>query len=402
MTLNLKNFNIKFMLLLLLFFALSWGGELDNLISYALENSPKVKQYERLKESIKPKERYSKTLPNPSIYTGFNNLPLNKPYPNSAEPMSGFVVGFSQTYVLPVKRDLEALVAKNRMVEVEKGIEIVKKELVRDIKITYLEWMYTFKREEILKSIEKELNNLKRIAEENYKYQKATLADILSVEADRTKLSREISDLYYQRELYKNRIDYLVGKSFELKGEEVNWDTPNFEGIDLSRIPYLRERYAQLESLKLELKRKGVEYLPDIELMVEYMARPSLSDMFSIRLGFTLPIYKPNKENMMVLEKQGEIRSKEEEIRELQLELKRQLEDLKVEYEKNRKLLELTQRLLKEKRNELKALELSYSFGKADFRDILRLYREVWELELGELELELSLKKLAPQMEVFL
>lgn len=390
------------MLLLLLLLAFSWGGELDNLISYALENSPKIKQYEKLKESMRYKERYSKTLPNPSIYTGFNNLPLNKPYPNSAEPMSGFVVGFSQTYILPVKRDLEVLLSKNKIVEIEKSVEVIKRELVRDIKVAYLEWVYTFKKEEILKSIEKELNNLKRIAEENYKYQKANLADILSVEADKIRLRKEITDLYYQRELYKNRIDYLVGKSFELKGEEVEWRNLNFEGVDISESPYLREKYAQLESLKLELSKRKVEYLPDIEVMVEYMARPSMSDLFSLRVGFTIPLWRSQKENMMVLEKQEEIKAKEQEIRELQLELKRQLKDLEVEYEKNRELLELTRKLIKEKRNELKALELSYSFGKADFRDLLRLYREVWELELSKLELELSLKKLIPNMEVLL
>jgi outer membrane protein TolC len=348
------------------------------------------------------KERYSKTLPNPSIYTGFNNLPLNKPYPNSAEPMSGFVVGFSQTYILPVKRDVEVLLSKNKIVEIEKSVELIKRELVRDIKVAYLEWVYTFKKEEILKSIEKELNNLKRIAEENYKYQKANLADILSVEADKIRLRKEITDLYYQRELYKNRIDYLVGKSFELKGEEVEWRNLNFEGVDISESPYLREKYAQLESLKLELSKRKVEYLPDIEVMVEYMARPSMSDLFSLRVGFTIPLWRSQKENMMVLEKQEEIKAKEQEIRELQLELKRQLKDLEVEYEKNRELLELTRKLIKEKRNELKALELSYSFGKADFRDLLRLYREVWELELSKLELELSLKKLIPNREVLL
>jgi len=390
------------MLLLLLLLAFSWGGELDNLISYALENSPKIKQYEKLKESMRYKERYSKTLPNPSIYTGFNNLPLNKPYPNSAEPMSGFVVGFSQTYILPVKRDVEVLLSKNKIVEIEKSVEVIKRELVRDIKVAYLEWVYTFKKEEILKSIEKELNNLKRIAEENYKYQKANLADILSVEADKIRLRKEITDLYYRRELYKNRIDYLVGKSFELKGEEVEWRNLNFEGVDISESPYLREKYAQLESLKLELSKRKVEYLPDIEVMVEYMARPSMSDLFSLRVGFTIPLWRSQKENMMVLEKQEEIKAKEQEIRELQLELKRQLKDLEVEYEKNRELLELTRKLIKEKRNELKALELSYSFGKADFRDLLRLYREVWELELSKLELELSLKKLIPNMEVLL
>jgi outer membrane protein TolC len=157
-----------------------------------------------------------------------------------------------------------------------------------------------------------------------------------------------------------------------------------------------------LESLKLELSKRKVEYLPDIEVMVEYMARPSMSDLFSLRVGFTIPLWRSQKENMMVLEKQEEIKAKEQEIRELQLELKRQLKDLEVEYEKNRELLELTRKLIKEKRNELKALELSYSFGKADFRDLLRLYREVWELELSKLELELSLKKLIPNREVLL
>jgi len=390
------------MLLLLLLLAFSWGGELDNLISYALENSPKIKQYEKLKESMRYKERYSKTLPNPSAYAGFNNLPLNKPYPNSAEPMSGFVVGFSQTYILPVKRDVEVLLSKNKIVEIEKSVEVIKRELVRDIKVAYLEWVYTFKKEALLKSIEKELNNLKRIAEENYKYQKANLADILSVEADKIRLRKEITDLYYQRELYKNRIDYLVGKSFELKGEEVEWENLNFEGVDISESPYLREKYAQLESLKLELSKRKVEYLPDIEVMVEYMARPSMSDLFSLRVGFTIPLWRSQKENMMVLEKQEEIKAKEQEIRELQLELKRQLKDLEVEYEKNRELLELMRKLIKEKRNELKALELSYSFGKADFRDLLRLYREVWELELSKLELELGLKRLIPNREVLL
>jgi outer membrane protein TolC len=196
------------------------------------------------------------------------------------------------------------------------------------------------------KSIEKELNNLKRIAEENYKYQKANLADILSVEADKIRLRKEITDLYYQRELYKNLIDYLVGKSFELKGEEVEWRNLNFEGVDISESPYLREKYTQLESLKLELSKRKVEYLPDIEVMVEYMARPSMSHLFSLRVGFTIPLWRSQKENMMVLEKQEEIKAKEQEIRELQLELKRQLKDLEVEYEKNRELLELTRKLM--------------------------------------------------------
>jgi hypothetical protein len=40
---------------------------------------------------------------------------------------------------------VEVLLSKNKIVEIEKSVEVIKRELVRDIKVAYLEWVYTFK-----------------------------------------------------------------------------------------------------------------------------------------------------------------------------------------------------------------------------------------------------------------
>lgn len=110
-----------FLLILnLFFFSLSKAGELESLIDYALKNSPRLKVYQSMIESTKHRETYSKSLPNPSLSVGLNNLPLNRPYPNKYEPMSNLSIGISQMYMLPIKREREALMAlKERLALLE-------------------------------------------------------------------------------------------------------------------------------------------------------------------------------------------------------------------------------------------------------------------------------------------
>ena len=91
------------MIFTLLIISLSRAGELEELIKHALEDSPILKTYKHMKRSSEYREVYSKSLPNPSISVGFNNIPINRPYPSKYEPMSSFSIGISQMYILPVK-----------------------------------------------------------------------------------------------------------------------------------------------------------------------------------------------------------------------------------------------------------------------------------------------------------
>lgn len=195
-----------------------------------------------------------------------------------------------------------------------------------------------------------------------------------------------------ERRLIKAEIDSLVGKSMELKGEEPTIEEIDLKEIDEDKSPYLRVVWAEVERLKAELERRKVEYLPDLELMAEYMIRPGLDNMFSLRASVSLPLRRSRRENLMVLEKLEDLKAKEQELEKVRLQVKRDINSLRIEEERIRELQSLTEELKREKERELKALQVSYSFGKADFRDILRLYRELWELRMNLLELELSKK----------
>ncbi len=389
--------------MLLLFFVLvsvSWGGQLEDLILYALENSPKIRLYENLKTSADYREKYYLSLPNPTFFAGLTNIPINRPYPTPREPMSSLSIGVSQMYPLPVKRSKEAEVYAQEKLVLSEDEALFKKEIVRDIKVKYIEWVYTFKKENLLKSIKQEIENLYKIAQENYKYGRVNLSDLLFVKGEGIKVEKEMESVKLERGKIKEDIDYLVGKSFDLKEESPPFYEESLPTVNLEESPYIRGLKAQIEKLNAELERRKFEYLPDVEFMVEYMIRPSMTDMFSLRVGVSLPIWKKRKEDLLVLEKQEEIMAKRWEVENTRLELRKVLNSLRIEYERQLEILKWIDNLIKEKGNELKALELAYRYQKADFRDLLRLYREVWELELSRLDTELSIKSIPPQVEV--
>lgn len=392
-----------FLLILnLFFFSLSKAGELESLIDYALKNSPRLKVYQSMIESTKHRETYSKSLPNPSLSVGLNNLPLNRPYPNKYEPMSNLSIGISQMYMLPIKREREALMALKERLALLEEEELLKRELIKDIKLSYLEWLYTFKREDVLNRIKREIDTLYKLAEENYKYGKTNLSDLLFLKGEQIKVESELEKVKLERESKKEELDYLVGKRFELKGEEVYFKREEFPEVNLDESLYIKRLKAQREKLVAEVERRKVDHLPDIELMAEYMIRPSMENMFSLRAGISLPIWKGKREDLLVLEKLEEVKAKDWEIESTRLELKRTLNSLRIEYSRLKEVLSLLEKAIEEKKNEIKALELAYRYQRADLRDLLRLHRELWELEMNKLDVELSLQKVWPRLEVLL
>lgn len=316
--------------------------------------------------------------------------------------MSNLSIGISQMYMLPIKRERETLMALKERLALLEEEELLKRELIKDIKLSYLEWLYTFKREDVLNRIKREIDTLYKLAEENYKYGKANLSDLLFLKGEQIKVESELEKVKLERESKKEELDYLVGKRFELKGEEVYFKREEFPEVNLDENLYIKRLKAQREKLVAEVERRKVEYLPDIELMAEYMIRPSMENMFSLRAGVSLPIWKSKREDLLVLEKLEEVKAKDWEIENTRLELRKTLNSLKIEYGRLKEILKWTEELIEEKEKEIKALELAYRYQKADLRDLLRLYRELWELEINRLDVELSIQKIWPRLEVLL
>lgn len=391
-----------FLIIIFFLFSTSKAKEVEDLIDYALKNSPRLKIYEDLKRSLKYRSDYFKSLPNPNLLVGLNNLPLNRPYPSKYEGMSSLSFGISQMYTLPIKREREAFVMMSEVEVVEAQRRVAEKELIRDIKVKYLEWLYTFKREDLLKGIIEEIKRLEKITEENYKLGRGNLSEILSLKAEAIRVEGEIERILEERRLIKEEIDSLLGYSFDLKGEDFEIKEKNLGDIRLEETVYIVPLLKEREKIRAEVERLRVEHLPDVELMAEYMIRPELENMINLRASISLPIRKSKREDLLVLEKLQELKAKDWEIENLKLNLKKEINSLRVQKERAESLRAITEKLLEEKVRELKSLEFYYPYGKADFRDLLRLYRELWEIRMKLLDLDLEIKSLLIKGEVYL
>jgi len=375
------------------------ANQLDELINTALDNSPKLKVYQYLKNSKYQEKISAKALPNPILQFGLSNIPLNKLYPNVNEPMSSYFVGISQMFILPIKREKNSNIVENEILAIENKEEITKKEIIKNIKLKYYDWLYSFKKEKIYTEYMDKLENLLKLAEENYKFNKTPLSDIIKIKISKIEIQKKIENIRKEREVIAQDIYYLIGKKVDLRFEEADEDISNINFENLEKSVYIQEYKKNIEKLNAEIERKKVEYLPDIEFMVEYMFRPNRPDMINLKLGLTIPIWKSKKEDLIILQKEEEKNALYQQMKDVKLNILRQIEIIKTEYQKDLEILKLLNDEITEKENEIKAFNIAYKYKKADLSDILKSYLDLLEIKILEIDTKLKLKQYPIELE---
>ena len=388
-------------ILLLLLVNTTMGGQLERLIDYAIKNSPRLSSYEGLILSRERMVDYSKSLENPKLSLGLNNLPVNKPYPTPTEPMSSFSIGFSQMWTLPVKRERESQVFQKEKEMIKARYEMEKRELIKDIKENYYKYQYTFKKEDLYKNLLRELELLEKLVEENYKLGRASLSEIISIRVKKKEIERLNVDLLRERNNLIQQIHYLTGGFGDVEREDVK---PREETIykGVQQNPAIREVETQIGTLRAEIDRAKVEYLPNVEFMAEYMFRPGQTDMFNLRVGLSLPLWKSRREDLLVLEKLDRLSSAMKTLEDTKLRVIKEINTLHSEHARNLEALKILRETEEEKLREIKALEDSYKYNKVDLRELLKAFLELWEIRLMSLDRELELLLIEARLEALI
>jgi outer membrane protein TolC len=374
------------LLILLMIPFLTQGSELDRLIEFAFRNNPKVKSYDNLKKSFEYRSKFSLSLPNPSLSFSLNNVETTKFLPRRENPMSGFVLFLSQRYILPAKRERSSLIFSERAEEIDFSKESYLKSLERDIKVLYWDFSYSFEMERILRDIEREIKSLIEITEEKYRYGKALLSDLILLRVELLKVQEKLAQARRIRETTLSRLYSLAGGRLKLEGSPL--EALQFpEDFDPEKNVTVRLFRKQLSVIKRELERAKVEHYPDFLLSAGYMLRPDIPDLFTVRLGLTLPVWYGKRERMLVLEKKEKYTSKLFEIADVKLKVQGDFEALRSEYRINMEILQTIEKEIKEKKKEISALMIAYEYDRTDIREILRAYRILWGLEFEKARL---------------
>jgi outer membrane protein TolC len=387
--------------LLVLIVDLSFGNELKRLIDFALENNPRLKSYKSLKKSFVYKAEFSKSLPNPQIAFALNNLDTDRYFPDKKNPMSSFGLYISQKYTLPIKREKSSEVFVQRSSEVDVMEEKFRKNLIKDLKVLYWEFSYSFEIEKILRDTEEEIKALIDITEEKYRYGKALLSDLILLRVELLKVKEMLAKAQRIRETSLERIQALAGGRIELKGlplKTLNFP-PDFNPERNVDVKLINQK---LKTIKKEIERVKIEHYPDIFLSAGYAIRPDIPNLITLRIGFTVPLWKEKRENMLVLEKKELYSSKLLELEDVKLKVSGEFNALRDSYRISSDILSTVNREIEEKRKEIEALLIAYEYDRTDIREILRAYRLLWALELDRAKLIKELNQTVAKAEALL
>ena len=270
---------------------------IDELVKNSFEKNYDLKSLNKSIQVANEQIKVSKNWENPMLAFKTNNIGLNKPLSNQKE----YGVELSQVIPIGNRLDIEKSIAqKDRNIKEfdleDKKLELESKIYEYSYNILILEKKYKLI-ENYLKNIEK----LQELYSSLYKYEKASLNEVLNTKVSYLDLKLEldnlkttIDNLYLNLELISYEKVQTIDDRIDIK--EINKASINQELIITHpKVKTLEEdssKYKEMASLE-EAKKYS-----NVTLSVEYMQNAE-QDYGNITVGIPLPLYKTENINAL-------------------------------------------------------------------------------------------------------
>lgn len=270
---------------------------IDELVKNSFEKNYDLKSLNKSIQVANEQIKVSKNWENPMLAFKTNNIGLNKPLSNQKE------YGVEITQVIPIGRTLdieESIAQKDRNIRIfdleDKKLELESKIYVYSYNILILEKRYKLI-ENYLKNIEK----LQELYSSLYKYEKASLNEVLNTKVSYLDLKLELDNL-------KTMIDNLYLNLELISYEKVQNIDENIDIKEINKASIHQEfnlTHPKVQTLQEDsLKYKDMANLEEakkysnVTLSVEYMQNQE-QDYANVTVGIPLPLYKTENVNAL-------------------------------------------------------------------------------------------------------
>lgn len=268
---------------------------IDELVKNSFENSYDLRSLEKSIQVANEQIKISRNWENPMLGLKATKIGLDKPLSNQKE----YIIEISQVITLGNQLDIEESIAKKDKSIKEFDLEDRKLELESKIYQYSYNILILERRYKLIENYLKNIEKLQELYSSLYKYDKASLNEVLNTKVSYLDLRLEleglktmIDNLYLNLELITYEKVEKIDESFEIK--EMNKVSINKELVNTHpKVKSLEEdrlRYKDLASLE-EAKKYS-----NITVGVEYMQSPE-QDSANVSLSIPLPIYKTENVN---------------------------------------------------------------------------------------------------------
>jgi len=291
---------------------------LKALLAEAIENNPEIRAAAREQDAASRRVSVAGALDDPMLEAGLVNVPTRS-FSLSREDMTMKMLGLSQRFPYPGKRELRRQVAQGEADALAHGFRETLNRIVRDVKLAYFDLALVAQSLRAVTQNRGLVEQLLKRAEGRYAVGQAGQIDVLRAQTAYSRMTEELIKLERERPVLEAELNRLLGR--KSSAPTVAAGELALKPVSLARTSLyeraLRQR-PQLLSLQalvarreraLELARK--ERYPDFDVRVSYGQRDSMpdgtprSDLVSLTVAINLPVWRETKVEPRIAEAQS-------------------------------------------------------------------------------------------------
>lgn len=289
--------------------------QLQELVAEAVRNSPEIRAASNERLASQHRVSPAGALDDPMLEAGVLNAPWSGLRLNR-EDMTMKMLGLSQKFPFPGKRELRQGVAEKDAESVAHAYQETVNRVVRDVKTAYFELAFTTESARLVEKNRQALEQFLKISESRYAVGQGNQADVLKAQTQLSRMADELLKLGRERQVIEAELMRALGRG---QGDSA----PAPGALQLREAPLqlealqetaLRER-PQILGLRslidrgskaLELARK--DYYPDLDVKFSYGQRDktpdgmSRDDLVSLTVAINLPVWRETKRDPRVAE----------------------------------------------------------------------------------------------------
>lgn len=352
-------------------------------------------------------------LPDPTVMLGIQNLPLGAMRPGAdpamasggPDPMTMKMIGVQQNIPYPGKLALGRRAAEREVEAAEAALLVTEWQVTSDVQAAYYELVFVDRALDLVAHNHRVLSDLVAVTETRYGVGTAPQQDVLRARIEATRLAESTVALRERRHAALARLNALLDRqvetpvsnpvlptrvaraavadsashiqfvSAELGARAAGSPLPPLGQLQeraAAQAPSIREDEAFVAAQRERLALAQREYLPDVDVSLQYGQRTGYPDMLTVSVGIPIPLQKRTRQDQLVVAARAALAALEAERHARRNDIRAEVARLYSELERQRAQLALyVKAIIPQGRASLASTMGSYQVGRAEFRGVL-------------------------------
>lgn len=276
----------------------------------ALDHAPWLHHHRTNVDAAAARAVYEGRLPDPQLTLGALNVPTDT-YKLNQEDMTMVMVGVRQAFPPGDTLDQRSRRAEQELKREEARLELERRNLLRDVRRTWLDLYYTATARRNVDATRPLLERQLDAAEGRYRAAQEGQLAVLRARQTLARLDDRAAELQAAERLQRATLARWIGDAARAPMPDALPPLPAPDRFDVERHPDALAARAGLEAARAEVAMARAEYRPGIMLDLQYGFRRTAPDgmerpnTVTAMVTFDLPIFRAQRQDRRLAEKQA-------------------------------------------------------------------------------------------------